>query len=62
MLILTPKQRETRNRIEELRDQLSAIEIQIGAYQKVCDHYFTNYPNPDVEVKYCVICGHEEYK
>ena len=62
MLNLTKEQRELRNKVEEQKNKIEEAELQIREYQKVCSHEFTNYENPHVEVKYCVICGFETWK
>jgi hypothetical protein len=62
MFNLTEEQMKLRHKIENLHIQKTVIEKDIKQLQCSCDHVFSYYPNPDVEVKYCVICGFEDYK
>jgi predicted ribosome quality control (RQC) complex YloA/Tae2 family protein len=62
MISLTQEQRKVRNKIEEQKDKIKEAELQIEEYQKECDHIFSHYPNPDIEVKYCIICSFETWK
>jgi predicted ribosome quality control (RQC) complex YloA/Tae2 family protein len=62
MINLTKEQRQLRHKIEEFNDHIKEIQSQIEEYQKNCNHVFSYYPNPNVYVKYCIICGLETYK
>ena len=59
MVNLTKEQRELRNKIEGLKDGIKEAELEIKEYQKVCNHNFILYE--EGELKYCMICGFEDY-
>jgi peptidoglycan hydrolase CwlO-like protein len=65
MNLLSSGERELRNRIENLNDEILGLQNQIKELQKQCDHKFMpcdGFCGSIQELKYCVICGHEDYK
>jgi hypothetical protein len=63
MFTLTEEQLNLKHKIDSLHIQKTAIEKDIKQLQRECDHVFLPYENSirSEQLKYCFICGFEDY-